>query len=322
MPIIHHSSYRPPVLLHNGHLQTIIPTLFRRVAGVVYTRMRVATPDGDFLDVDTSRVGKDRVVIVAHGLEGNSNRPYVVGMVKAFNRAGWDAVAWNFRGCGGEPNRKLRSYHSGATEDLEVVVKRVVGTGRYATVGLVGFSMGGNIVLKYLGEQGKRVDSRIRAAAAFSVPCDLASAALKMGSRANRLYMRRFLRMLHDKIQAKMELFPGCIDDRGYEHIRTFKEFDERYTAPLCGFASAEDYWARASSKPLLGAIRVPALLVNALDDPFLPPSCYPHTEAASNPFLFLETPRTGGHVGFLSFPDHGVYWSETRAVEFLEAHC
>jgi hypothetical protein len=322
MPIIHRSSYRPPFLLHNGHLQTIVPTLFRRVEGVVYTRMRVATPDGDFLDLDTSSVGADRVVVVAHGLEGSSNRPYVLGMVKAFNRAGWDAIAWNFRGCGGEPNRRLRSYHSGASEDLEAVLNRVSSTGRYGCVGLVGFSMGGNIVLKYLGERGERVDSRIRAAAAFSVPCDLGTAALEMGRKVNALYMKRFLRMLHEKIRAKMELFPGRIDDHGYERIRTFREFDERYTAPLCGFESAEDYWARASSKPFLSAIRVPSLLVNALDDPFLPPSCYPLAEAASSRFLFLETPQTGGHVGFVSFPNHAAFWAETRAVEFLAAHC
>jgi uncharacterized protein len=322
MPIIPNSSYRPAFWLHNGHLQTVVPTLFRRVDGVFYDRVRVATPDGDFLDLDISRVGADRVVLIAHGLEGSSLRPYVLGMVRAFNGAGWDCVAWNFRGCSGEPNRRLRSYHSGASEDLEAVLAGVRGSDRYGCIGLVGFSMGGNIVLKYLGERGDRVDSRIRGAAVFSVPCDLASAALKMGERVNSLYMRRFLRMLHGKVRAKMELFPGRIDDRDYRRIRTFKEFDDRYTAPLCGFESAEDYWTRASSKPFLEAIRVPSLLVNALDDPFLPPACYPYDEARRSAFLFLETPRTGGHVGFISRGDNGEYWTESRAVGFLSGTC
>jgi uncharacterized protein len=322
MPIIPNSSYCPAFWLHNGHLQTVVPTLFRRVEGVRYDRVRVATPDGDFLDLDTSRVGADRVVLVAHGLEGSSDRPYVLGMVKAFNEAGWDSIAWNFRGCSGEPNRRLRSYHSGASEDLDAVLARVLGSGRYGCVGLVGFSMGGNIVLKYLGERGDRVDWRIRGAAVFSVPCDLGSAALKMAERANALYMKRFLRMLRSKIRAKMELFPGRIDDRDYRRIQTFREFDDRYTAPLCGFESAEDYWNRASSKPFLESIRVPSLLVNALDDPFLPPVCYPYDQARRSPFLFLETPRTGGHVGFISRGDSGRYWTESRAVEFLSGHC
>ncbi len=318
MPVVEFSSFRPHPFIPNGHLQSIVPTLFRRVSGIAYERVRIDTPDGDFLDLDYSRVGADRVVAVAHGLEGNSQRPYVLGMVKAFNQAGWDAVAWNFRGCSGEPNRRLRSYHSGASEDLAAVVDHIISHDRYRSIALVGFSMGGNIVLKYLGELSDRVDPAILTAAAFSVPCDLESAARQMGSPSNALYMQRFLRMLHGKIRAKMELFPGRIDDRGYRRMRTFKEFDDRYTAPLCGFENAEDYWTRASSKPLLPAICVPTLLVNARDDPFLAEPCYPYREAADHPFLFLETPPSGGHVGFVASGNSGPYWAESRAVEFV----
>jgi hypothetical protein len=319
MPLVAASSFRPHPLLANGHLQSIVPTLFRRVGGIVYERTRIDTPDGDFLDLDTSRVGAERAAIVAHGLEGNSRRAYVLGMVKAFNEAGWDALAWNFRGCGGEPNRKLRSYHSGASDDLATVVEHALSRGGYIGVVLVGFSMGGNIVLKYLGEEGGKAHPAIAAAATFSVPCDLASAAIEMAKPSNALYMRRFLRMLRGKIQAKMELFPGRIDDRGYERMQTFREFDDRYTAPLCGFESAMDYWARASSRPLLPRIRVPSLLVNALDDPFLAKPCYPYAAAADNPSLFLETPQAGGHVGFVGGRAGFEFWAEERAVEFVE---
>ena len=320
MPLVTLSSFRPHPLLPHAHLQTVVPTFFRRVTGVSYERVRIDTEDGDFLDLDYSRVESERAVVVAHGLEGSTQRPYVLGMAKAFNEAGWDVVAWNFRGCSGEPNRRLRTYHSGASEDLQAVMDHVLSHDGYRCIGLVGFSMGGNIVLKYLGERGDRVDGNVVAAAVFSVPCDLASAALRMGRPSNALYMQRFLRMLHDKIRAKMELFPGRIDDRGYERIRTFKEFDDRYTAPLCGFESAEDYWAKASSKPLLGAIRAPALIVNALDDPFLADPCYPYREARDHPFLFLEAPSAGGHVGFVGFGNPGTFWAEHRAVQFVRS--
>ncbi|MCU0586526.1 MAG: alpha/beta fold hydrolase [Syntrophobacteraceae bacterium] len=318
MPVVKASSFHPHPLLNNGHLQSIVPTLCRRVDGIAYERTRIDTPDGDFLDIDTSRVGADRAAIVAHGLEGSSRRAYVLGMAKAFNDAAWDAVAWNFRGCGGEPNRKLRSYHSGASDDLATVVEHAVSRVGYARIVLVGFSMGGNIVLKYLGEQEDGAHPAIAAAVTFSVPCDLASAAMEMGKPGNALYMKRFLRMLRGKIQAKMNLFPGRIDIGGYERIRTFKDFDGRYTAPLCGFESAEDYWARASSRPLLPRIRVPALLVNALDDPFLAEPCYPFREAEDHTFLFLEAPTAGGHVGFVGGRTRFSFWAEERTLEFV----
>lgn len=320
MPLVSSSTYCPPRILKNAHLQTVYPNFFRRVRGVHYRRVRITTPDDDFLDLDYSRVGAQWLGIVAHGLEGNSERPYVLGMVRALNESGWDALAWNFRGCSGEPNLQLRSYHSGDTEDLHTVLTHVLMNNHYRCVALVGFSMGGNMVLKYLGERGSEVHPSLGAAVVFSVPCDLRSGALQMGLPSNAIYMRRFLRMLHNKIQAKMELFPGSIDDKGFSHIRTFKEFDDRYTAPLNGFQSAEDYWQKASSRPYLGRIGVPTLMVSALNDPFLAPPCYPNREAESNSSLFLETPETGGHVGFMSFGPNSMYWSEKRTVEFLHA--
>jgi uncharacterized protein len=318
MPVLDGSSYRAPIFLCNGHLLTVYPNLARRVFDVRYQRRRIPTPDGDFLDLDQSSIGSDRVVIIAHGLEGNSSRPYILGMVRAFNRGGWDAVAWNFRGCSGEPNRTLRFYHSGDTPDLHTVLSHVMALEAYRCISLVGFSLGGNIVLKYLGEQRESIAPEVCAAVAFSVPCDLRSGAQKMALPVNAFYMRRFLSMLHEKVRAKMELFPGRLDDEGFARMTTFKEFDERYTAALHGFADAEDYWRKASSKPLLKDIRIPTLLVNARDDPFLAALCYPREEARQNPCLFLETPVHGGHVGFVSFSTRGEYWSEARAREFI----
>jgi predicted alpha/beta-fold hydrolase len=272
------------------------------------------------VDLDWSLAGATRLALVAHGLEGNSTRPYILGMVRALNRRGWDAVVWNFRGCSGEPNRTLRFYHSGDSQDLHSVLSSILQGNSYQKLALIGFSLGGNIIMKYLGERGRQLNPKLQAGVAFSVPCDLASSAVKMSNPANMLYMKRFLRMLHEKVRAKVRMFPGEIDERGFHSIRSFKEFDERYTAPLHGFRSAEDYWEKSSSKPFLGRIGVPTLLVSALDDPFLSPPCYPYREALSNPCLFLETPETGGHVGFVSFNPDDEYWSESRALEFLNA--
>jgi len=213
----------------------------------------------------------------------------------------------------------LRSYHSGATEDLAAVVDHVLRGGRYRRVALVGFSLGGNITLKYLGDYGAGIDPRVDRAAAFSVPCDLASSSLALEGWRNRVYMDRFLVNLRGKIRAKMRKFPGALSDAGLDAMRTFREFDGAYTAPLHGYRDAEDYWARASSKPVLGRIEIPTLLVNARNDPFLPAECFPEDAARASGHFHFEAPRQGGHIGFVSFNDRGEYWSETRAVEFLE---
>lgn len=318
MPIIERSSYRAPFFLVNGHLQTIFPSLFRKVSGVSYRRERIETPDGDFLDLDWSEAGSKRAAIISHGLEGNTSRAYMMGMSRALNRAGWDALPWNFRGCSGEPNRKLRSYHSGATDDLHTVISHVLSQGKYSEIALIGFSLGGNVTLKYLGERGGEVHSFIRKAAAFSVPCHLASGSRKLAQPSNKLYMKRFLRMLHEKIKAKMEIMPGQLDDAGYESIKDFKGFDDRYTAPIHGFANAEDYWQKCSSKQFIPCITLPTLLINARNDPFLSKECFPVEEARGNPNFYLEMPEAGGHTGFVEFNDSGEYWSEKRAMEFL----
>lgn len=311
--------YRPPRLLGNGHLQTVYPTLFRRLAPEHYRRERLETDDGDFLDLDWSETGcSRRLAIISHGLEGHSHRAYVLGMVRALNRAGWDTLSWNQRSCSGEPNRTFRLYHNGSTDDLQRVIDRVKQTGSYDEVALLGFSLGGNITLLHLGRQGERIDPLVRKAVAFSVPCDLKSGAEKMTRWSNRMYMKRFLVDLHRKVRWKMEQFPGRIDDRGYGRIKDFQGFDDRYTAPVHGFRDAEDYWARCSCKPHIPGITVPTLIVSAKNDPILSPQCYPVEEAAANPMVTLLLPEFGGHVGFVEFNGEGLYWSEKVAVRFL----
>jgi hypothetical protein len=319
MPLISQSDYKSPLFLFNGHLQTIIPGLFRRVDGIRYQRERIETPDHDFLDLDWSKTNASRLAIISHGLEGNSQRPYVLGMVRELNRNGWDALAWNFRGCSGEMNRNLQFYHSGATEDLEVVIQHALAQQHYKTIALIGFSLGGNLTLKYVGERGLDILPQIKKAVVFSVPCDLKTGALKMGTLSNKVYMWRFLKHLRQKMEAKAAVMPQQLNIVAFHKIKNFKQFDDRYTAPLHGFKDAIEYWSHCSSKNYLHTIAIPTLIVNAKNDPFLSPECFPSEQVSELPHVYLEIPETGGHCGFYQNSLHGRYWSEERAIRFLE---
>lgn len=319
MPYIPQSSYvSPPMWQFNRHLQTMIPSLFRKIEGINYERERLELEDGDFLDIDWVKNGHSKVVIVSHGLEGHSDRHYVKGMVKSFTSNGWDAAAWNCRTCSGEMNRLPRMYHHGATEDLAAVVNRVLEEEEYEHIALVGFSMGGSMTLKYLGEQGKEVASRVKAGVGFSVPFNLISSLPTIHAPSNWFYKKRFLRKLARKVRAKAEMFPELIDTKGLEEITTFDVFDNRYTAPLHGFKDADDFYQKVSAHQYVDDISVPTLLVNAANDPMLPDACYPVDYAEKHPFLHLEIPKKGGHVGFM-LPDSELTWADKRALEFVE---
>ena len=318
MPIIR-STFHPPIFLHNGHIQTVLPVLLRRRCRVVFERERLELEDGDFLDLDWMKGGGKRLAIVTHGLEGSSDAAYVRGMAETLSGAGWDILAWNFRGCGKEPNRLARFYHSGETGDIAAVVRHAANG--YEGIALIGFSLGGNVTLKYLGEAPS--PPSIVAAAAISTPVDLTSSARALdGRRSNRIYLHRFLQTLIAKVEAKARRFPKELDAGGARAIRTLHEFDNRYTAPLHGFRDADDYWARASARPFLSRITVPTLLLNACDDPFLTPESIPFAEATANPLLFLEAPAQGGHVGFLDLTKGMQPWSERRVAQFLGETC
>lgn len=319
MPIIEHSSYdQRPYYFRNGHLETILPSFFRKVKGFDYSRERITTPDDDFLDLDWLRSGNHKVVILSHGLEGSSERHYVRSCAKYFHEHGWDVLAWNYRSCSGEMNRQLRLYHHGVTDDYETIVNQAIEA--YEEIALIGFSMGGSTTLKFLGEQGGSVHSKIKAAAVFSVPCNLWNSAEALVRKENRFYKRRFLRKLKNKVKAKAELWPDHIDVSELDQIKTFEVFDEYYTAPLHGFKDAHDFYTTSTSDRVYPRIQTPALIVNAKNDPLLGDKCYPVELAKSNGFLYLETPLYGGHVGFsLKGKKHS--WMDERALEFIRQY-
>lgn len=310
-------AYTPPTLFFkNGHFNTIYTALYRPVPEVSYQRQRLELPDGDFLLLDALRHKKKtkHAVFLLHGLTSGSDRAYMRGMAAACFAEGWDVWAVNFRGCGGEMNRQLRSYHSGFTEDLPSILQHLQKQ-EYESLFAVGFSMGGNILLKFLGEQGAAVKGIIRRAVAISVPVDLAGSAEQLQKKRNHVYLRRFLKALKQTASAKRDLMPSEMrENNALWQAKNFWAFDEYFTAPVNGFASAEAYWAAASSLPLLPQIAVPTLLISAYDDPFLPQSCYP---TIGNPKLHTHYTRFGGHVGF--YEGKGKVWTEKYVPAFLK---
>ena len=311
--------YQPPTLLFNAHLETIYPSLFRKVEGLSYQRERIKTPDDDFLDLDWLRNRSKKLVIISHGLEGNSHRAYVKGMAKVFYQADFDVLCWNFRGCSEEMNHQLRFYHSGATDDLELVVEHAIDQHHYTEIYLVGFSLGGNLTLKYLGERGSSVHIELKGCVTFSVPLDLHTSSIKISQPSNWIYSRRFLTGLKAKVIQKSKVRKE-IDVRGIEKIKKLINFDDRYTAPIHGFRNAIEYYHQCSAIRFVNDIKIPTLIVNAKNDPFLSEECYPYALLNSHPYVIFESPNHGGHVGFTLFNQNGLYWSELRALNFIQS--
>lgn len=317
MPILP-STYTPIFWVKSGHLSTIYSGLFRKVNGLDQKRERIELPDSDFMDLDWSFAEKtsEKVAILLHGLEGNAQRPYITGSAKAFNEAGIDACAVNFRGCSGETNRLYRSYHSGATEDLDAVVQHILKNKAYGEIYIKGVSLGGNIALKYVGEP-RTVPKEIKAVIAVSAPCNLYSSLKELLKPKNYAYAIRFKKHLVDKLRLKLPLFPDRISKAEITRINNLKDFDDVYTAPAHGFKDALDYYEQCSCQQFLANVRVPSLIISATNDSFLGSECYPYKEAEKNKMLHLETPKFGGHVGFIDSGNH--YYSEKRAIKFLE---
>lgn len=316
MPLIS-SAYSPPHLFKNGHFSTIYAGLLRQVMYEHKERERLVLADQDFLDLDWSysKNDKNRLVILLHGLEGDAHRHYITGSAKLFTSNGFDTCSVNFRGCSGEPNRLYRSYHSGATEDLEEVIRHILKQNRYTSIYIKGFSLGGNLLLKYLGEREK-FPEEIKAAVAVSVPCDLHSSCQQLLSPKNMLYAKRFKKNLLQKLRQKQKLFPELISNEEIRSIITLKDFDDVYTSRAHNFKDALDYYTQCSSLQFLPAIRVPALIINAKNDSFLGETCYPYQEVEKNNALYLEVPDHGGHVGF--WGKDNITYTEKRALEFF----
>jgi len=317
MPVIT-STYRSPWLLHSGHVQTVLGVC-KPAKPLEYRRVRIDTPDGDFLDIDQVVTPERcrRLAIISFGMEGDSQRRYVRTMGRALVNDGRDVWVWNYRGVSGEPNRKVHFYHGGLIDDLSTVILQARLDG-YLYIDLVGFSLGGNLVLNYLGKMEHRVPGEVRRAVCFSVPCDVEDCARRLNEPQNGLYIRRFLKSFRERIRQKMKIMPGHIDDVGFEEIKSLEAYDERYTVPHFGFESVPAFYRWVSSRYVLRGVQRPTLMVNALDDPFLGDACFPRAEAEDHPYLTLEISRHGGHLGFLGWRPKDPGWMERRAMEYL----
>ncbi|MEM9835798.1 MAG: alpha/beta fold hydrolase [Bacteroidota bacterium] len=353
---------QPPLLQFTGHLQTVLPA-FRQI-NVPYQRERITTPDGDFLDLDwLKKPSYDRLVILCHGLEGNSERPYISGAARYFFARNWDVLAWMCRSCSGEMNRTPRLYSHGQSEDVATVVEHADRTGKYRQIVLIGYSMGGNLVLKYLGVAAGTQPASVTHGIAFSAPCRIEHSVDALEQRANWLYKRKFYVNLHAKIMHKAAQFPeqvgqalGVAQERLIRQepdlwrrlqsskrpdssepqpaewapknrfvaiferntMPAWRTFDELYSAPLNGFETAEDFYHYASAANFMTGTTVPVLLVNAQNDPIIPPECTPWDLLDQNALLHIEQPKRGGHVGFMMRHEKRHTWMEERAEHFI----
>ncbi|WP_298777720.1 alpha/beta fold hydrolase [uncultured Polaribacter sp.] len=314
------SNFSPTIPFRNCHFNTMYRALFMNDT-VTYNRKRVLTWDDDFVDLDFSTIGSKTLVLLIHGLEGSSESKYIIANTNHLNKKGMDVVCFNLRGCSGEDNWILQTYHSGKTEDLDFVVNHLIKNYDYENIIIVGFSLGGNLTLKYLGEKSKKISSKIKGAIAVSVPIDIATAETEMEKLKNKLYMKVFFKTMKNKILEKSYKFPEYKLDKDKLFKATkFKHLEHLYTAPVFGFESPEDYWEKASSKPYLSKIKKPTLLINAKDDSFLSKECYPFEIADKSEYFFLETPKYGGHCGFMSsFKQQENNWLELRVERFIK---
>lgn len=298
-------------------MQTIYPAKMIRQPEIAYRRVRWDTPDGDFIDLDWVD-GKGPLLVLFHGLEGSSKSHYSLSLMHAVKNRGWSGVVVHFRGCGGEANLLPRAYHSGDFEEMDWILRRL----RFLDEGRIyaaGISLGGNALLKWLGESGSSARTVIDKAAAISAPMDLAASGNALGRGFNRTYTREFLRTLKEKVIEKLERYPGIVDREALLAAQDFRQFDGLYTAPMHGFDNTDDYWSRASSKGGLRHVSLPTLILNARNDPFLPAEALPE-ESDVSAHVELDYPEQGGHAGFVSGPFPGnLEWLPARLFDFFE---
>ena len=316
--------YQPPSWLAGAHAQTIYPALFKR-PGPPLRRQRLETFDGDFIDLDwldapAAQASAPPLVVLFHGLEGNSSSHYARALMRHLQMIGWRGVVPHFRGCSGEPNKLPRAYHSGDYAEIGWMLSAIHALEPSAPLYAVGVSLGGSALLNWLGREGDRAALLINAAAAVSAPLDLTAAGIAIGQGLNRIYTKHFLQTLIPKALAMAHRFPGKLDKASIHRADSMHAFDDVVTAPLHGFDGADDYWLRASSKPWLRGIAVPTLVLNARNDPFIPATSLP-TRAEVSATVLLEQPEGGGHAGFLSAPFPGrLDWLPLRLVQFFES--
>jgi len=315
MPILEEDDYSPSLFYRNGHINSMYTFFFRNPEPPPYKRLIINTPDDDFFEVNTLFSGQERCLFLCHGLEGSTGSQYMLGLSKWASEAGWDVIGMNYRGCSGKPNKQLISYHSGFTRDLNHLVHHF--KDKYESISIVGFSLGGNILLKYLGEDPNLLPNNLHKAVAISTPIDPSSASQQLKKFQNKPYARNFLKSLFGKIREKHKIYPDEIDLSYIPKIKEIWDYDEYYTSQIYGFKGAEDYYAKCNSKQFLRNIKIDTMIINALDDPFLPKSCFPFEEAKDNKHLHLLASKYGGHVGFYSKKTKP-FWHEKKILSFL----
>jgi len=291
--------YHPFLFFKNGHFNTIWTFLFRKKVALDFERIQFPTFDGDFLDIDQIVTGSSKCAILVHGLEGSSKSSYMLSLAFQLQIVGWDVVLINLRGCSGVPNKLFSAYHSGKTDDLVLVVNHYAKL--YSYIVPIGFSLGGNIVLKYAGEAKGDGFNKINSAIGISVPIHLSSTSDKLQRLENRMYSLRFLNSLKLKLKVKLRMFQNLNQDIALNSIRTIRQYDDVYTAPSNGFIDAEDYYTKSSSLSFLERILIPTLIINAQDDPFLTSKCFPKHNIDNNTKIKFLAPKYGGHVGFVA---------------------
>lgn len=311
-------TYNPHWLFKNRHLNTIWSSKIRKVKTPAYRRQKIATADQDFIAIDTLIGQNSSAVILVHGFEGSTDSTYIKSMSLLLQQNQFDVFAVNLRGCSGEPNLVEGYYNSGRTEDLETVIQFVQNNYNYDSINLIGFSLGGNLVIKYVGET---TNSIINKAIGVSVPCNLKTSSIQLEKGLNKIYNRRFVKSLQAKLLYKAEHFPDFpITKSQILSAKTVYEIDDLYTAPIHGYLSADDYYKKCSCKQFIKNIQIPTLLINALDDQFLTPECYPFEEAKNNSNFNFVTPKYGGHLGFMTSINDTILWHEKRIMEFLNS--
>lgn len=317
MPVIT-GNYLPWGIFKNADASTIYAATLRKVDLPAYERERIELEDGDFLDLDWSYSRKktpNKAVILLHGLAGSASRPYMKGMARIFNLNNWDAICMNFRGCSEELNRLYKSYHAGASGDLAEVVEHVLSIKKYDSVALVGFSLGGNMLLKYLGEQ-RSIPEEVIGGVGISVPCDLEGSLGAINRMRNFVYSKRFELNLKEHLQLRAKRFPSRITRNKISSCDSLRDIDDLYTSKAHGYKDAHDYYSKASAINFLAALKKPTLLLSAENDTFLSQKCYPYEIARNSELLNLEVPVYGGHVGFVT--NTSVYYHERRAFDFI----
>ena len=318
----------PPSVLRSPHAQTIVAALIPRRTTLLDTNTEARCFDvapgtrvlGHCSWQEHRRAAA--TVVVVHGMEGSSNSPYMLSTAEKIVAAGFNCIRINLRNCGGTEAWTTTLYHAGFTEDLLRVIDELATRDRLSEIYLVGFSLGGNIVLKLGGELGKSAPAALGGIAAISPSVDLESCVENIELLSNTLYHWRFIRSLKTRMRRKARLFPDRFDASLLEGVRSIRQFDDKYTAPHCGFKDSADYYRRASALPYIPGIAVPTLIIHAKDDPLIPYAPFEREELKVNPNLFLLAPDNGGHVGFVSVPDRAGdrFWAETKAIEFLKA--